>query len=138
MNEIYFRANSHGTQPEKLDNFPILKGINARIPFVANSKIIGGSRPSDKGGGGGHPDPENRGGPVYKKGSGLSGLSFVKGEGGGGAPLDPPLKMVDELNPLQNPTQHTDTSRVVQKAQLDQNKYLWSGRPGFNSEAQRI
>ena len=61
----------------------------------------------------------------------------MKGEGGG-APLDPPLKMVDELNPLQNPTQHTDTSRVVQKAQLDQNKYLWSGRPGFNSEAQRI
>ena len=51
MNEIYFRANSHGTQPKKLDNFPILKGINARIPFVANSKIIGGSRPSDKGGG---------------------------------------------------------------------------------------
>ena len=50
MNEIYFRANSHGTQPKKLDNFPILKGINARIPFVANSKIIGGSRPSDKGG----------------------------------------------------------------------------------------
>ena len=51
MNEIYFRANSHGTQPKKLDNFPTLKGINARIPFVANFKIIGGSRPSDKGGG---------------------------------------------------------------------------------------
>ena len=52
--------------------------------------------------------------------------------------MDPPLKMVDELNPLQNPTQHTDTSRVVQKAQLDQNQYLWSGRPGFNSAAQHI
>ena len=67
MNEIYFRANSHGTQPKKLDNFPILKGINARIPFMANSKIIGGSRPSDKGGGGGHPDPEKRGGSGLKK-----------------------------------------------------------------------
>ena len=87
MNEIYFRANSHGTQPKKLDNFPILKGINARIPFVANSKIIGGSRPSDKGGGGGHPDPENRGGPVSKKCFGLSGLSFVKSEVGGGGGL---------------------------------------------------
>ena len=51
---------------------------------MANSKIIGGSRPSDKGGGGGgHPDSENRGGPVSKKCFGLSGLSFVKGEGGG-------------------------------------------------------
>ena len=136
MNEIYFRANSQGTQPKKLDNFPILKGINARIPFVANSKIIGGSRPSDKGGGAVIQTLRKGGGPVSKKCFGLSGLSFVKK--GGDAPLDPPLKMVDELNPLQNPTQHSDTSRVVQKAQLDQNQYLWSGRPGFNSEAQRI
>ena len=30
-------------------------------------KCSGASRPSDKGGGGGHPDPEIRGGPVSKK-----------------------------------------------------------------------
>ena len=50
MNEIYFRGNSHGTLPKKLDTFPILKGLNARIPFVANSKISVRSSPSDKGG----------------------------------------------------------------------------------------
>ena len=48
MNEIYFRGNSHGTLPKKLDTFPILKGLNARIPFVANSKISVRSSPSDK------------------------------------------------------------------------------------------
>ena len=137
MNEIYFRANSHGTQPKKLDNFPVLKGINARIPFVANSKIIGGSRPSDKGGRGAVIQTLRIGGSGLKKMFRPFGPQFRE-KWGGGAPLDPPLKMVDELNPLQNPTQHTDTSRVVQKAQLDQNQYLWSGRPGFNSEAQRI
>ena len=137
MNEIYFRANSHGTQPKKLDNFPILKGINARIPFVANSKIIGGSRPSDKGGGA-VIQTLRIGGVRSQKNVSAFRASVSWKVRGGGAPLDPPLKMVDELNPLQNPTQHTDTSRVVQKAQLDQNKYLWSGRPGFNSEAQRI
>ena len=30
-------------------------------------KCSGGSRPSDKGGGGGHPDPEIRGGLSFKK-----------------------------------------------------------------------
>ena len=103
---------------------------------MANSKISCGSRPSDKGRGGGHPDPEIRG-ASQKKFFRPSGPQFGRKKNRG-PPLDPPHKIVDELNPLQNPTQHTVTSRLVQKAQLDQNQYLWSGRPGFNSEAQRI
>ena len=87
--------------------------------------------------GDGHPDPEIRGGGGLKKNFLGPFRASVSSKNEGGPPLDPSLKMVDELNPLQNPTQHSDTSRVVQKAQLDQNQYLWSARP-VNSQAQRI
>ena len=72
------------------------------------------------------------GGRLKKNFLGPSGSVWSKNKGG------PSPRSATEnggLNPLQNPTQHTDTSRLVQKAQLDQNQYLWSGRPGFNSEA---
>ena len=61
------------------------------------TKFSGGSRPSDKGGGGrGHPDPEIRGGPVSKKiFSGLGASFWSKNKGGPfppGPPLDSPLE----------------------------------------------
>lgn len=76
--KFIFGVTVTARSPKNLIIFLFLKGINARIPSVADSRIIGGSRPSLKGGGGGHPNPEKRGGPASKKCFGLSGLSFVK------------------------------------------------------------
>ena len=58
-------------------------------------KCSGASRPSDKGGGGGHPDPEIRGAQSPKKFFGPSGLHFgLKIRGARHAPpLYPPLQM---------------------------------------------
>ena len=61
----------------------------------------GGSRPSDNGGGGGHPDPEIRGAGAVSKNffSALRASVWPKKRGGGGEggrtpPLDPPLHKV--------------------------------------------
>ena len=52
----------------------------------------GGSRPSDKGGGGGsHPDPEIRGGPASKKMFSALRASFSSENKGGWPPWVPPL-----------------------------------------------
>ena len=63
-------------------------------------ETCGGSRPSDKGGGGGgsHPDPEiKRGGPGLKKNFGQFGVKIR----GGGPPwaslLDPPLQTTHDI-----------------------------------------
>ena len=82
------------TVAEKLRSRPLL--CNARsyqqgrlVSIVLGS---GGSRPSDKGGGG-HPDPEIRGGPGLKKifFSALRASFWSKNKGGGRAPQAPPL-----------------------------------------------
>ena len=61
---------------------------------MANSKISGGSRPSHKGRGGGHPDPEIRGGRLKNKLFRPFRPQFGR-KIRGVPPLVPPLKMVD-------------------------------------------
>ena len=69
--------------------------------FFQFAQGIGGSRPSDKEGGAGHPEPEIRAGPRLKKNifSALRASFWSKNKVGGGGepgprapPLDPPLQ----------------------------------------------
>ena len=74
-----------------------------RIPPMQdaiNKFISGRFRPSDKEGGQSHPDPEIRWGPGLKKNffSALQASVWSKNKGGG--PLDPPLFIIQKLNPL--------------------------------------
>ena len=74
-------------------------------------KCTGGSRSSDKGGGG-HPDPEIRGGSLPKFFFGSSGLSFgliirERGRGGSKPPraprLDPPRSRMTQISTFLSP-----------------------------------
>ena len=76
-----------------------VKGENTSLPVdmrCSKTSLLklpsSGSRPSDKGGRGGHPDPDTRGEVVSKNFfSALRTLVWYKIRGGGPPPLDPPL-----------------------------------------------
>ena len=64
----------------KLNDNCKLMGFQENQSFTINIQVhcSGGSRPSDKQVGGGHPDPEIRGGGLKKNFFGPSGFSLVK------------------------------------------------------------
>ena len=82
--KFIFGVTVTARSPKNLIIFLFLKGINARIPSVADSRIIGGSRPSDKGGGAVIQTLRKGGVRPQKNVSAFRASVSWKNEGGGG------------------------------------------------------